>query len=386
MTGKSQTGDSPNGNKASLSLHLVFGSDEYFVASKARKVVDALCPPDQQALGLEIIDGQADQSADALAALKQVLEAVCTVGFLGEGKTIWFRDVRYLSDTPVGKVRDVKARVEALVVEIKAGLPAGNHLVVSASKVDKRSAFYKLCKAQGTLFEYQAPEKEYLQERHAQDIARKALAKAGLKMGEDAMKCFLERAGTSTRQIVQEVEKLLMYLGEPGVVPREAVEAVVAPSREAVMWSLADSVTQRDLRTSLTLLRQLLQQKESVMGIIMTIEKRFRLLTRLRASMDRGWLRMVRGGRGQEARWEEDPELEELFVGLGRDDPRKMHPYRTLLLSNQACKYTLEQLSQINERILRTHELLVSSPVPAQILMEVLIVEITGNKKKLAVR
>lgn len=361
-------------------VHLVFGGDEYQVATKARRIVDQLCPPSEQALGLEIIDGQADNSGEAVAVIKRVLEAVCTIGFLGAGKVTWLRGADFFAETQTGKAADVKSRVEGLVKELKAGLPAGNFLVISAGKVSKRSSFYKTCKDVAALYEYEAPESDYKLERHAQGIARKALSKMGVEVDEYALDCFLARAGTDTRQIVQEAQKLSLYVGDAGRATRADVEAVVSPSREAVMWSLADAVAGKKLKSALSIVRQLFAQKEQAMGMIMTIEKRFRLLMWLKASMDRGWVRITGSQRYQQAEWGSDPEMEAYFGNLGRDDPRKMHPYRTLLLCRQAGAYSLTELAAINQRILRTHELIVSNPVPPQILLEVLISEIAGNK------
>ena len=66
-------------------------------------------------------------------------------------------------------------------------------------------------------------------------MASDAFRKAGLNIGPDALGEFLEKTGTDTRQIVQEVEKLSVYLGDRKNVQVADVHAIVSPSREAVM-------------------------------------------------------------------------------------------------------------------------------------------------------
>jgi len=363
-------------------VYLVFGGDEYFVSTKARRIVDQLCPPDEQAFGLEIMDAGVDTVAEAIEVCKRCLGALRTVGFLSAGKVVWLRGASFLGETVTGKSADVKAQVDELVQDIKAGWPDGQHLVISAPKVSKRFALYKACKEAGLVFEYEKSEKDYEAERNAKEVARKVLAKAGLRADGGALECFLERVGTDTRQIVNEVEKLRLYLGEEKIVTRQAIEDVVSPSREAIMWGLADAVAGRDLHGSLTILRRLFYQKESAIGMIFALEQRFRLLATLRSCMKRGFLEMVQGRRGQDAKWRDGPELDEFFGDMGKDDPRKMHPYRTTLLARQARQFSLRELERIRKKVLRTHERIVSSSVSQALLMEVLVVDITGRKKK----
>ena len=82
------------GDARAHAVHLICGDDEYRVAEAARTVVDEICPPADRAFGLEIIGGACSNPDEAIAALRQTLDAVRTVGFLGARKTVWLRDAR----------------------------------------------------------------------------------------------------------------------------------------------------------------------------------------------------------------------------------------------------------------------------------------------------
>ena len=93
-------------------LYLVCGNDEYEVSNHVRALVNRLCPDEEQALSLETIDGAADNTAEAVEAIKQCVEALCTVGLFGGKKVVWLRDANFFTDNAVGKTQDTKERVK----------------------------------------------------------------------------------------------------------------------------------------------------------------------------------------------------------------------------------------------------------------------------------
>ena len=358
-------------------VHLIFGNDEYVVSTLAREYVRKLVPPEDEALGLEIVDGAAGTVEEARLALKKCIEAVSTLGFFGNQKVIWFRDVNFLSDNVVGKSQTVKELVNALAELIQADLSPGQVLVVSSPKVDKRYAFYKACKSKGTLEEHSISEKAYAAEREAAERLRGMLRKAKLRMDARTQEVFLARVGTNTRQLVNEVQKLAIFVGPDGDVGREDVDAVTCSSREAAAWDLADALGNRDLPAALRIVRQLLFQKESPIRLIMGIQGRLRELMIYRDGLDQGWLAETGMGRRSSLQWGAVPaDVETLFTEAYLRDPRATHPYRVGLLAGQAGKFTLEQLRQSYDMAVAAHEELVSTSMAPQMVLEMLLLRL----------
>lgn len=362
-------------------VYLVVGTDEYCVSDEAHRIVHALCPPDRQALGLEIVEAQVENAAAAVEAIRRCVEGLRTVGFFGGRKVVWLRSANFFSDTAVGKAADTKAAVEVLTAEIKAGLAKEQCLVVSAAKVDRRSAFYKACEAAGKVSVYDVPEKSYQAEQQARERAQKELRQAGLRADQQVIDYFVTRAGTGTRQILQEVEKLSLYLGRGAEVRKEDVDAVVSPSREAIWWDFTDHVGRRELPEALTTLRQLLGQKDSAVHLVIALESRFRDLTVLRTCLDRGWLRIATRGNWKSAEWVGGDEMEAVLQEL-QPDPRKVNAYRVTLLAAQAQNFRPEELVRCRRRVMETHERLVSTSLPEDLLMEVLVTDLLGRQAK----
>lgn len=370
-SGKSDSADTPR-------VYLIYG-DEFKVSGAARELVDRLCPESEQTLGLEIIDGRLENGAEAVVALHQCLEALRTVGFFGGRKVVWLRDANCFHDGGSGRSAEVKDCVRVLAEEIQRGLTAEQALVISAPKVDGRSAFFKTCKAHAQLTGFASSGSAYKVEEEAGDWALQVFRRQGLRIQGDVLAKFMQKTGTDSRQIVQEVQKLDVYMGGRKDVQAADLAAVVSATRENVAWDLADAVGKRELPKALRILRQLLFQQESVVGLIIALEIRFRDLLILRSAMDRGWLRIEGGERWRKLVWSDAPEVEETLSTLNKD-PRKTHPYRAGLLVEQASKFSEKALIRRHAEVVATHEKLVSSSLPAALLMECMLVRVIGKR------
>lgn len=363
-------------NEAAVGLYVIFGQDEFPVSEKAQALVDRLVPPEDRSLGLEIVDGRCDTSEQAVNALRQCISALQTVGLLAGNKVVWLRDSNFFDSGALGGASIVKEYVERLTELLRAGLPPGQTLVITASRIDGRSAFCKACKASGEVHEFDIPDKGYKAEELARRHAVEALKKAGLAMSRDTLDAFLDRVGVETRQIMNEVAKLDVFVGTRRKVSPDDVEAVTCVSREAAVWDLSDAIGERNLGKALKTLQQLLFQKESAVGLVMVLERQLRELMIVREALDKGWLHVDgRGGRSS-ATWNLPREIEEVFDRLGRRDPRKIHPYRMGRIISQGRLFSLSELAAARIDALAAHERIVSTGVPQSLILELLFAKL----------
>jgi len=358
-------------------IYLIYGEEEYLVSAKAKEIVDVLVPVQDRALGLEVIDGMVDTVDDAAKALTECIEALQTVGLCGNRKVVWLRDVSFFTDNAIGMSKAVKSRVDDLTSALKAGLLPQHVLIVTSPRIDKRFTFYKTCKERGEVNEFSIPKKGYLAERQAAKRVGEMLSRAGLRMKQDAFDAFLEKVGTDTRQIANEIEKLDLFTGERKDVQLSDVETVTSSSRNALTWDLADAVGRRDLGHALEVLRQLMFQKESPISLIIGLENRIRDLTVYREALDKGWLSMAKRSRGSTLKWETVPaEVDCRFSDEFNRDPRTTRPYRAARLAEQANLFSMRQLSECRQLVMDAHVKLVSSSVPQLLTLELLLIKI----------
>lgn len=358
-----------------MSVKLIYGTDEYLVSHHARRTVCELCPESEQTLGLETINGAVKTIDEAVAALKTCLGALRTVGLFGGQKTVWFRDVSIFKDKILPKNDAVKPLMDELTEDVRKGLPKGHHLVISAPGVDRRSALFKALEAANAVEAYDLPEQDYKVRPLIRERAEKLFAKAQCRIGAAALNLFLEKVGTDTRQVVMEADKLILYIGDRREITEEDVKAITSSPAESIAWDFTDALGERRLEEALKILRRLLDQGEAPVGLIFAVENLYQNLTQYRAYLDQGWVRL----QGRNAQWSNDPEMDRLLELLP-SDPREMHPYRAGILIQHANRYTADELRRCQRRLLKTHEQLVSTSIPPDILLEMLVIKLVEKK------
>jgi DNA polymerase-3 subunit delta len=350
-------------------VYFFCGNDEYLVGLHARRKVDEICPEAEQALSLEVIDGTAATIDEAAAALDRCIAALRTVGLFGGRKVVWFRDVSFFKNQVIMKNEQVKRLLAGLASDIKAGLAEGQCLIVSAPGIDKRSALYKAIHEAGTVAEYGIPERDYEARPLALKRTVSLFKREGFVIDPAAADAFIDRTGYDTRQLLNEVEKMVLYKGNDKTVTVDDVRAVTSASSEAITWDLTDAVAERRLGDAVRLFRQLLFQKESPVGLIIQLENLFHNLLRFREYMDAGWAQL----NGNRVTWSSAPEVDDYFAEMP-DDPRKMHWFRAGKLAGQAAPFSARRLAANRQLIVETHERMLSEgSVPHDLMVETLL-------------
>jgi len=349
-----------------IQVYIFSGEDEYLFLQDAKNLVNKLMPPAEQTLGLEIIEGRARIVAEAVTIIANCIEAVRTPGFMGARKVVWLRGVNFLDRSVLARSKDVGEVLGSLVEIIKTGLPAGNILVVTATAVDKASVFFKACHSKGEIYQ-QEELKPWQKEKTAISFVRGLLQKNKLQAPPGVITAIVSLAGTDSRQLSQEIDKLAVYVHPGQKVSEDDVAAIVSSARENNAFNLADAAGTRNLPKAIATLRQLLFQKESEIGLVMGLETRFRYLLILRVMIS------------EKMSSDEKRALEPL---LAPEKGRPPQGYYLDKLVEQARLFSVLELEAARDAILETRLKLVSSAGLEEILLEKLLVKLCGRKKK----
>ncbi len=323
--------------KSAARMFLVHGTDDLSATRKADEIAAQLCPPAEQAFGLETIHPEpgADTGDAVCAVLRNTLEALLTPPFLGGNKTVFLRGAPFFDPlAEPGKFADVKAAVERLVERLKAGLPEGVYFILLTDKVNKSTTFYKTFKSLGEVLAFDEPEKDKEAEEDFIPRVEKMLADKGLSMPRPVFSAFLDRTGYNLRQVESEIEKLSLYLGDRQAATLADVQLMVAPVREGKFYEFADAFCDGNLAKTLQVSRRLIEQGVSPVGLIVGLQNRLRDVVVLSDCLKRGWAH-VSGGDWPRLSWSLPPAGEALLATLAKD-PRKGNPYAVAKMAAQA--------------------------------------------------
>ena len=251
-------------------IYAVVGSDESEVKRTAQELAAKLTPPDAGDFGLEVIDGAADNAEQAAARIRSTIEALQTLPFMGGGKLVWLKNANFLGDSPIGRAASVQDALETLSGTIATDFGTDVTFLVSAPEVDKRRSFYKSLakRAELQVFDRLDATRSGWEEE-ATEVARPRANKRTLQFDDDALELFVLLTGGDTRQIDNELDKIDIFLGDERTVNVDVVRELVPLSRAGVIFELGNALAERDLDLALRLVRRLLDQGESAIGILL---------------------------------------------------------------------------------------------------------------------
>jgi DNA polymerase III subunit delta len=175
---------------------------------------------------------------------------------------------RYLLADGVERWRD--RQLDAVIAAL-AGLPP-DLTVVLIARADAAPKLVKAVRAaSGEVHEFASP--------NPRAMPRALVAEAeelGFKLEPDAARLLVERMGTSPTRLRNELERLALWAGEGGGVGAEDIEAMIADTSEAIVWSLADALQRREPAAALAIAERLVDQGENVTGMVYALASRLR--------------------------------------------------------------------------------------------------------------
>ena len=252
-------------------IHAVVGSDESSVKATAAELAAELAPADAGDFGIEIIDGCADNADQAASRIRATIEALQTLPFFG-AKLVWLKNVNFLADSVLGRSAAVQDALEGLAAAIQSDFGSEEvKFLLSAPEVDKRRTFYKTLakRAELQVFDKLDSKRDGWEEA-ATDLVQSLGRPLQLLFDPQALDLFVLLTGGDRRVIGNELEKIDLYLGpDERRVTLEEVRTLVPLSRAGVIFELGNALAARRLEHALTLVRRLLDQGESVIGILL---------------------------------------------------------------------------------------------------------------------
>ena len=251
-------------------IYAVVGSNEAEVKQTAIALAEKLSPPGAGDFGLETIDGAADNADQAAARIRSAIEALQTLPFFGGAKMVWLKNANFLGDDQKSRAASVQTALEELAATLDGQIADGITFLLSAVEVDKRRSFYKSLAKRAELQIFDKLDSSRAGwEEEATEIAQSRAQKRQLQFDDEALDLFVLLTGGDTRQIENELEKIDLFLGTERQVTADLVRELVPLSRAGVIFELGNALAERDLERALTLVRRLLDQGESAIGILL---------------------------------------------------------------------------------------------------------------------
>ena len=205
---------------------------------------------------------------------KSLISEIETPAFGYEKKLIIIKNAGILSSEGKRKNVEISNYRDILIKYLKENIKSFEKnviLIFIENSADTRLKIYKTLDELGIVckFEFQ---------KLPQIKARIKAICNGYKViiDENTLTYFIESCGTSMQELINEIRKLIEYVGENGKIEKKDIDNLSTKKFESVIFDLTDNLGKKDIKTSLTVLRNLVYAKEPVQKILITLYNHFK--------------------------------------------------------------------------------------------------------------
>jgi len=190
--------------------------------------------------------------------------------------------IRYCIDKRV-TIPDVEDNDKVLQKAVEKGFPKGNHLIITTDMIDKRRGLYKAINKNGIIIDCSVPggqtrSDKIAQEAFIKEMMRNILAKAGKAVDNNAYLAMYEMTGFDLRTFVNNLEKLISFVGDRKKITIEDVRNVLKRTKSDPIYELTNAISERNIEDTLFFLNSLLSSEFHYLQIFTAITNQIRKL------------------------------------------------------------------------------------------------------------
>jgi DNA polymerase-3 subunit delta len=254
------------------------------------------------------------------------------------------------------------------------GFPPWSFLLMTAIQVDRRTRLYKRLEEIGAALnmELERDRGGKISRETLIEFIDQRLRQAGKSIEPRAREMILARAGHELRGFAQELEKLLLYVGDRPSIQARDIATIVADQGEGWIFDLTRSIADRNVAASLSQLGRLLAQGEHPLKLLGTLAGEVRKLIAARQLIDTelsGWHRGMNYQQFQKSVLKQGAAL------LTRN------PYADYMCFQRADHFFLDELIVFMRRIFEADLRLKSTGSNPRLLMERLVLAMCLSRR-----
>jgi DNA polymerase-3 subunit delta len=229
-------------------LYLFHGEEDFLIGEGVHRVVEAALDPGAREFNLDTVRG-AEQDAMSISSLAG------SYPMMGTRRVVVVHDVEKVSN------------LERLL-PVAEHPPGSTCLVLTSAKPDFRMKFFRALREHGVVVECRR-----LAEYEMPEWVAGRIRKLGKEPSAEACQLIPSYVGRSLREVQNEIEKLVIYVGDKKTIDAGDVNSVVGMSRQFNIFELQKAMGLRNIHRSMEIMERMLKSGESAVGMIVMLTR-----------------------------------------------------------------------------------------------------------------
>lgn len=258
-------------------LYLLYGEEKYLLESKLKKIKKEF---GEAVKGINFIQIDAESvnelipniETPAFGYTSKLIIAKNTGLFKREKKNAKGKTIQKDSSDTKKKENTVTDKIATYIEEHKEIFDKDVTLVFVEEDIDSNS-LYKVIEKVGEITNF-----ELLKMPQLIDNIKKICNAYKVNIDYETTKYFIECCGTNMQDLINEIRKLIEYVGINGTITKTEVDKLSIKQLDSVIFDLTDSLGKKDITNALIVLNNLLYTKEPIQKILITLYNHFKKL------------------------------------------------------------------------------------------------------------
>ena len=312
-----------------LPLYYFYGDERYLRDRAIQQLLRRWGEKINRGINFEVYSGES-------TPLSTIIDNARTVPFLGKQKIIIVKEAEKTSTS--GK--------DLLSAYLKKPNPK-TILIFTGNAFNFRGDSRTFFNQNGLVREFKQP-----YPKEISDWIKYIAKDLGKLVKDRAAQLILELVGNRLQDISNEMEKLVLFIGERKEITRADIEKVISSLKVESVFELTDYIGNRKLLNALIALSQLIKSGEPPLKILALIARQFRMITKARLLFDQGL----------------SPEKVKSSL--------KIKPFIWKKLSPQVDKFSRKKLEVCFQRLWEADVALKTQSIPKKIILEQLVIDL----------
>ena len=251
-----------------MAIKLLFGEETYLLETKLKRLKKDF---GELVKGINYI--QIDETN-----VSELISDIETPAFGFEKKLIVARNTglfKKAKKTAKGQelaLNNLSKKIAEYIQENHALINEAVELIFVEEEAEKND-LYKTIEKNGEVIEFPLLKLPGLIEN-----VQKICAAYKVQIDNGTAKYFVESCGTNMQDLINEIRKLIEYVGTNGVITKQEIDLLSIKQIDSVIFDLTDNLGKKDTKKAMEVLNNLIYEKEPIQKILITLYNHFKKL------------------------------------------------------------------------------------------------------------
>ena len=255
-------------------IYLLYGEERYLLETKLKKIKKEF---GEMVKGINFIQIDENSITNLISDIETPAFGYPTKLIIARNTGLFKKEKR----TTKGKQEssEVKKKANTLADKIAEYIEENKNileqevtLVFVEEEVDKNN-LYKTIEKIGEITKF-----ELLKMPQLAENMKKICNAYKVNIDFETTKYFIECCGTNMQDLINEIRKLIEYVGENGTIQKQDIDQLSIKQLDSVIFDLTDNLGKKDITKALEVLNNLIYTKEPIQKILITLYNHFKKL------------------------------------------------------------------------------------------------------------